>query len=116
MIDELVVHACAVPLSLYNLQRNRRTPMMASTPGEIPEYELNPGELQFRKGDEVLKVQSIFFPFPIQEQNKHGKSRIKGETDCTRVKQGTYQVAKWNGTKVSVKIVDRESYCDQEAV
>jgi hypothetical protein len=30
--------------------------MMASTPGEVPEYELNPGELQFRKGDEVLKV------------------------------------------------------------
>uniref|UniRef100_A0A453G5P8 Protein kinase domain-containing protein n=1 Tax=Aegilops tauschii subsp. strangulata TaxID=200361 RepID=A0A453G5P8_AEGTS len=65
--------------------RNRRTPMMASNPGEIPEYELNPGELQFRKGDEVLK-------------------------------QGTYQVAKWNGTKVSVKIVDRETYSDQEAI
>ena len=64
--------------------RNRRTPMMVSNPGEIPEYELNPGELQFRKGDEVLK--------------------------------GTYQVAKWNGTKVCVKIVDRETYSDQEAI
>ncbi|XP_047061513.1 integrin-linked protein kinase 1-like isoform X1 [Lolium rigidum] len=75
--DILKSHGAKIP-------RNRRTPMMASTPGEIPEYELNPGELQFRKGDEVLK--------------------------------GTYQVAKWNGTKVSVKIVDRESYGDQEAV
>lgn len=35
--------------------------MMVSTPGEIPEYELNPGELQFRKGDEVLTV-SILIP------------------------------------------------------
>jgi hypothetical protein len=90
--------------------------MMASTPGEIPEYELNPGELQFRKGDEVLKVQSILFPFSVQEQNKYGKSNKGGLIVHTRVKQGTYQVAKWNGTKVSVKIVDRESYGDQEAV
>lgn len=28
--------------------------------------------------------------------------------------QGTYQVAKWNGTKVSVKILDKESYSDPE--
>lgn len=83
---------CYGHTEIYNLlkshgakiPRNRRTPMMVSTPGEIPEYELNPGELQFRKGDEVLT--------------------------------GTYQVAKWNGTKVSVKILDRESYCDQEAI
>ncbi|VAH67061.1 unnamed protein product [Triticum turgidum subsp. durum] len=74
----------SLSLNVCNLQRNRRTPMMVSNPGEIPEYELNPGELQFRKGDEVLK--------------------------------GTYQVAKWNGTKVSVKIVDRETYSDQEAI
>lgn len=30
--------------------------------------------------------------------------------------QGTYQVAKWNGTKVSVKILDRDSYSDPESM
>lgn len=30
--------------------------------------------------------------------------------------QGTYQVAKWNGTKVSVKILDKESYSDPESM
>uniref|UniRef100_A0A0E0CBH3 Protein kinase domain-containing protein n=1 Tax=Oryza meridionalis TaxID=40149 RepID=A0A0E0CBH3_9ORYZ len=66
------------------IPRNRRTPMMVSNPGDIPEYELNPSELQFKKGDEVVK--------------------------------GVYQVAKWNGTKVHVKILDRECYCDQEVI
>ncbi|XP_074581514.1 integrin-linked protein kinase 1-like [Curcuma longa] len=62
----------------------RRTPMAVSNPGEVPEYELNPGELQFRRGEEVLK--------------------------------GTYQVAKWNGTKVSVKILDKDSHSDPDSV
>ncbi|BAS75676.1 Os01g0892800, partial [Oryza sativa Japonica Group] len=66
------------------IPRNRRTPMMVSNPGDVPEYELNPSELQFKKGDEVVK--------------------------------GVYQVAKWNGTKVHVKILDRECYCDQEVI
>ena len=30
--------------------------------------------------------------------------------------QGTYQVAKWNGTKVSVKILDQDSYSDPESM
>ncbi|KAJ8467385.1 hypothetical protein OPV22_029937 [Ensete ventricosum] len=66
------------------IPKTRRTPMAVSNPQEVPEYELNPGELQFRRGEEVLK--------------------------------GTYQVAKWNGTKVSVKILDRESYSDPDIV
>lgn len=28
--------------------------------------------------------------------------------------QGAYQVAKWNGTRVSVKILDKDSYSDPE--
>lgn len=32
--------------------------MTVSNPREVPEYELNPGELQFRRGDEVLKARS----------------------------------------------------------
>ncbi|XP_062228203.1 integrin-linked protein kinase 1-like isoform X2 [Phragmites australis] len=67
-----------------NIPRNRRTPMMVSTPGDVPEYELNPAELQFRRGQEVPS--------------------------------GVYVIAKWNGTKVSVKILDRESCSNQEAI
>ncbi|GLT55578.1 hypothetical protein SLA2020_286890 [Shorea laevis] len=62
----------------------RKTPMTVANPREVPEYELNPQELQVRKGDGIPK--------------------------------GTYQVAKWNGTKVSVKILDRDSYSDPESI
>lgn len=62
----------------------KKTPMEVSNPGEVPEYELNPGEIQFRRGEEVLK--------------------------------GKYQVAKWNGTKVSVKILDKEWYSDSNRI
>ncbi|KAI4374006.1 hypothetical protein MLD38_012056 [Melastoma candidum] len=64
--------------------KTRRTPMTVANPREVPEYELNPLELQVRKADANLK--------------------------------GTYQVAKWNGTKVSVKILDKESYSDPESI
>ncbi|ONK56902.1 uncharacterized protein A4U43_C10F14460 [Asparagus officinalis] len=64
--------------------KTRKTPMTVSNPREVPEYELKPGELQFRRGDEVAV--------------------------------GTYQVAKWNGTKVSVKILGKESYSDPDSV
>jgi serine/threonine protein kinase len=30
--------------------------------------------------------------------------------------QGAYQVAKWNGTRVSVKILDKDSYSDPERI
>lgn len=62
----------------------RNTPMTVANPREVPEYELNPLELQIRKRDGISK--------------------------------GSYQVAKWNGTKVSVKILDKDSYADPEAM
>ncbi|CAO2167338.1 unnamed protein product [Urochloa humidicola] len=74
--DLLTAHGAKLP-------KNKRTPMMVSTPGEVPEYELNPGEVQFRRGYDVTP--------------------------------GMYHIAKWNGTKVSVKILDREGCSDQEA-
>ncbi|XP_017222921.1 integrin-linked protein kinase 1-like isoform X1 [Daucus carota subsp. sativus] len=64
--------------------RTRKTPMTVANPREVPEYELNPLELQVRKSDGISK--------------------------------GTYQLAKWNGTKVSVKILDKESYSDPECI
>ncbi|KAM0946498.1 putative glutaminase, protein kinase TKL-Pl-5 family [Dioscorea sansibarensis] len=64
--------------------RTRKTPMTVSKPQEIPEYEMNPGDFHFRRGEEILK--------------------------------GTYQVAKWNGTKVSVKILDKESYSNPDSI
>lgn len=64
--------------------KTRKTPMTVSNPREVPEYELNPLELQVRKADGIAK--------------------------------GTYQVAKWNGTKVAVKILDKDSYADPECI
>ncbi|CAL0306512.1 unnamed protein product [Lupinus luteus] len=61
-----------------------KTPMTVANPREVPEYELNPLELQVRKSDGISK--------------------------------GTYQVAKWNGTKVSVKILDKDSYSDLDSI
>uniref|UniRef100_A0A7N0VA36 non-specific serine/threonine protein kinase n=1 Tax=Kalanchoe fedtschenkoi TaxID=63787 RepID=A0A7N0VA36_KALFE len=79
-------------VELYNILRSRgakvpkprKTPMAVANPKEVPEYELNPLELQIRKVDGITK--------------------------------GTYQVAKWNGTKVSVKILDKDSYSDPESI
>ncbi|KAL9683398.1 hypothetical protein QQ045_015220 [Rhodiola kirilowii] len=65
-------------------QKPKKTPMAVANPKEVPEYELNPLELQIRKVDGITK--------------------------------GTYQVAKWNGTKVSVKILDKDSYSDPERI
>ncbi|XP_077225674.1 integrin-linked protein kinase 1-like isoform X2 [Tasmannia lanceolata] len=64
--------------------KTRKTPMVVSNPREVPEYELNPLELQLRRGDGISK--------------------------------GTYQVAKWNGTKVAVKILDKDSYTDPDSI
>ncbi|XVE84390.1 hypothetical protein DITRI_Ditri17bG0008700 [Diplodiscus trichospermus] len=64
--------------------KTRKTPMTVANPREIPEYELNPLELQIRRCDGITK--------------------------------GSYQVAKWNGTKVAVKILDKDSYSDPESI
>ncbi|XP_057418585.1 integrin-linked protein kinase 1-like isoform X1 [Lotus japonicus] len=64
--------------------KTRKTPMTVANPREVPEYELNPLELQVRKSDGISK--------------------------------GVYQVAKWNGTKVAVKILDKDHYSDPERI
>ncbi|KAM6586161.1 hypothetical protein CsatB_013163 [Cannabis sativa] len=77
---------------IYNILRargakvpkTRKTPMAVANPREVPEYELNPLELQVRKSDGITK--------------------------------GTYQVAKWNGTKVAVKILDKDTSSDPENI
>ncbi|XP_018464760.1 integrin-linked protein kinase 1 isoform X2 [Raphanus sativus] len=79
-------------LDVYNLlkargakaPKTRKTPMTVTNPREVPEYELNPLEVQVRKSDGISK--------------------------------GAYQVAKWNGTRVSVKILDKDSYADPERI
>ncbi|KAJ6690839.1 SERINE/THREONINE-PROTEIN KINASE TNNI3K-RELATED [Salix koriyanagi] len=62
----------------------RKTPMTVANPREIPEYELNPLELQVRKSDGITK--------------------------------GMFQVAKWNGTKVAVKILEKDLCADPESI
>ncbi|KAK7318761.1 hypothetical protein RJT34_03468 [Clitoria ternatea] len=64
--------------------KTKKTPMTVANPREVPEYELNPLELQVRKSDGISK--------------------------------GVYQVAKWNGTKVAVKILDKDSYSDPDSI
>ncbi|KAK4254794.1 hypothetical protein QN277_007890 [Acacia crassicarpa] len=64
--------------------KTRKTPMSVANPREVPEYELNPLELQVRKSDGISR--------------------------------GAYQVAKWNGTKVSVKILDKDCYSDPDSI
>ncbi|CAO2838289.1 unnamed protein product [Amaranthus hypochondriacus] len=64
--------------------KTRKTPMAVANPKEVPEYELNPFELQVRRSDGITK--------------------------------GVYQVAKWNGTRVAVKILDKESCSDPECI
>ncbi|XP_021752132.1 dual specificity protein kinase shkC-like [Chenopodium quinoa] len=64
--------------------KTRKTPMAVANSKEVPEYELNPLELQVRRSDGIAK--------------------------------GVYQIAKWNGTKVAVKILDKESYSDPESI
>uniref|UniRef100_A0A0E0CN63 non-specific serine/threonine protein kinase n=1 Tax=Oryza meridionalis TaxID=40149 RepID=A0A0E0CN63_9ORYZ len=73
---------------VYNLLRARgaktpkqkKTPMTVSNPKEVPEYELNPLELEFRRGEE-----------------------------------GHY-VARWYGSKVFVKILDKDSFSDANSI
>lgn len=64
--------------------KTRKTPMAVSNPKDVPDYEVNPTELQFRRGEDVFK--------------------------------NTHQVAKWNGTKVVVKILDKDNYSDPECI
>ncbi|KAE8663224.1 Integrin-linked protein kinase family isoform 2 [Hibiscus syriacus] len=71
--------------------------MTVANPQEVPEYELNPSELQIRKSDSITK------------------SRLQ-VTLAYYNWQGSYQVAKWNGTRVSVKILDKDSYSDPESI
>lgn len=79
-------------VDVYNLLKARgakvpktkRTPMAVTNPGEVPEYELNPLDIQIRRSDGIHK--------------------------------GSYQVAKWNGTKVSVKILDKDVHADHESL
>ncbi|XP_042008009.1 integrin-linked protein kinase 1-like [Salvia splendens] len=67
-----------------NVPKTKKTPMTVANPREVPEYELNPLDIQIRRGDGISK--------------------------------GSYQVAKWNGTKVSVKILDKDSHADHDSI
>ncbi|XP_073136895.1 integrin-linked protein kinase 1-like isoform X2 [Henckelia pumila] len=64
--------------------KTKKTPMAVANPDEVPEYELNPLDIQIRKSDGISK--------------------------------GSYQVAKWNGTRVSVKILDIDSHSVPECI
>ncbi|CAN6813714.1 unnamed protein product [Brassica oleracea var. botrytis] len=73
--------------------KTKKTPMVVANPRHVPDYELNPQELQVRKADGISKARPLSLHFP-----------------------GIYQVAKWNGTKVSVKILDKDLYKDHDTI
>ncbi|KAK8942171.1 Serine/threonine-protein kinase HT1 [Platanthera guangdongensis] len=75
---------CLLKARGVKLPKTQKTPMTVSDPKDVPEYEVNPAELQFRRGEDIFK--------------------------------STRLVAKWNGTKVAVKILDKESYSDPESI
>ncbi|KAG7022568.1 Integrin-linked protein kinase-like pat-4, partial [Cucurbita argyrosperma subsp. argyrosperma] len=80
---------------------NIETPMTVANPREVPEYELNPLELQIRRGDGMSLHQMIL---------------VLQDKDSCRNYLGTYQVAKWNGTKVAVKILDKDCYFNPDSI
>ncbi|KAG7633135.1 Gelsolin-like domain [Arabidopsis suecica] len=95
IVPKLTPHAdakCYGNMDVFNILKARgakvpktkRTLMVVVNPREVPEYELNPQELQVRKADGISK--------------------------------GIYQVAKWNGTKVSIKILDKDLYKDPDTI
>ena len=87
--------------------------MVVANPREVPEYELNPQELQVRKADGISKVRALFASL------SHGwcfSLRVNMFLTKYYSYQGIYQVAKWNGTKVSVKILDKDLYKDSETM
>ncbi|URE27471.1 serine threonine protein kinase [Musa troglodytarum] len=95
--------------------KTRKTPMTVYNPQEVPEYELNPAELHFRRGDELQKACSLYFTeicfryYWSQVVLKHMPLFLKEE-------EGTCRVAKWNGTKVSVKMLDQDASSDPDAI
>jgi hypothetical protein len=54
--------------------------MMVSTPGEVPEYELNPGEVQFRRGYDVTPVK-----FPFQYKTLFLNTSSRTECDASEI-------------------------------
>lgn len=83
--------------------------MVVANPREVPEYELNPQELQVRKADGISKVRVL----PASISRKMLSNKLLHHFS---IFQGIYQVAKWNGTKVSVKILDKDLYKDHETM
>lgn len=43
-----------------HFQKIRKTPMVVSNPQEVPEYEINPLELQLRRADGIVKACHLF--------------------------------------------------------
>ncbi|KAJ0260046.1 Serine-threonine/tyrosine-protein kinase [Hirschfeldia incana] len=87
--------------------------MVVANPREVPEYELNPQELQVRKADGISKARPLFASLSSNDVFGFPVSMVLTKYYSY---QGIYQVAKWNGTKVSVKILDKDLYKDNETI
>lgn len=48
-------------------QKMRKTPMTVANPRLVPDYELNPSEIQLRRGDGISKACHYFLKLCINE-------------------------------------------------
>ncbi|KAL5990772.1 hypothetical protein ACLOJK_011676 [Asimina triloba] len=96
--------------------KTRKTPMVVSNPREVPEYEINPSELQLRRCDGISKAYPLVNMSRLFVKKKTHLKISKREFKSVVLDTGTYQVAKWNGTKVAVKILDKDCYSDPDSI
>lgn len=86
--------------------------MHVKTPREVPEYEINPSELDFTQSKEITKVvKKTFVSFVSYWM--WSASRL---LNIFLVFQGTYCMAMWRGIQVAVKKLDDEVLSDDEQV
>jgi hypothetical protein len=63
----------------------------------------------------ILFPISSFICFIHKHLFKNASEIRENGANLRQMEQGMYHIAKWNGTKVSVKILDRDGCSDQEA-
>lgn len=85
--------------------------MHVNSANEVPEYEINPDELDFTQSKEISNVKTVFSE---SFTNVFSSFSCNGSVPCCI--QGTYCMAMWRGIQVAVKKLDDEVLSDEEQV
>jgi hypothetical protein len=86
-------------------------PMHVNHAREVPEYEINPKELDFTNSVEITKVKTLLVNFQF-----HCTYMILPSYDIFLKCQGTFCSALWRGTEVAVKKLGEDVISDEEKV